>query len=223
MLRWRDSSPTGACDARPCWPCGVGRCVAVLAVLARRLAVARHIRDAATAVRQHAAQPDHTYVFGVDWGRTNDATAIAVIDCTLQALIALDRFTQVEYAQQIGRLRALAERFRPQAIVAEANSMGGPLIEQLRREGLPVQSFVTTNATKAAIIDSLALAFERGTLAIVPDPILLGELQAYVMERLPSGLIRYGARVGHDDTVMALALALSAASRPSPMNLIAFV
>ena len=35
---------------------------------------------------------------------------------------------------------------------------------------------------------------------------LLGELQAYQAEQLPSGLMRYGAPAGqHDDTVMALA------------------
>ena len=39
---------------------------------------------------------------------------------------------------------------------------------------------------------------------------LLGELQAYEMETLPSGLTRYSAPDGmHDDTVMALAMAWS--------------
>ena len=65
-----------------------------------------------------------------------------------------------------------------------------------------------TNATKANLIDALALAFERGAIRILPDPVLIGELQAYEAERLPSGLMRYGAPQGmHDDTVMALALA----------------
>lgn len=65
-----------------------------------------------------------------------------------------------------------------------------------------------TNATKANLIDALALAFERGALRILPDPVLIGELQAYEAERMPSGMMRYGAPDGmHDDTVMALALA----------------
>ena len=42
---------------------------------------------------------------------------------------------------------------------------------------------------------------------------LIGELAAYQAEKLPSGLLRYGAPSGqHDDTVMALAVAWSAVS-----------
>jgi len=41
--------------------------------------------------------------------------------------------------------------------------------------------------------------------------VLIGELQAYQAERLPSGMLRYSAPEGlHDDTVMALALAWQA-------------
>ena len=54
----------------------------------------------------------------------------------------------------------------------------------------------------------MALAFERGCLRIIPDATLIAELQAYEAERLPSGMLRYGAPAGmHDDTVMALMLA----------------
>lgn len=179
-------------------------------------AVFRFVREAATAERQHEAQEEHTYVIGVDWagtGRGGDYTVFCVIDATEGALVALDRFSGAEYAIQRARLRALWERFGCPVIIAEANSMGGPVIEQLGREGLRVRAFTTTNATKADAIDSLALAFEQRSLRILNDPILIGELGAFIAERLPSGLVRYAARVGHDDTVMALALAWSGAGR----------
>jgi hypothetical protein len=87
-----------------------------------------------------------------------------------------------------------------------------------------VPPFTTTYATKTAVIDALALAFERGDLAILPDPVLLAELQAYEMERLPSGLLRYSAPEGmHDDTVMALAFAWQAANAVTPESRIAFI
>jgi len=73
------------------------------------------------------------------------------------------------------------------------------------------------------IVDSLALAFERGDIRIIPDPVLLGELDSFGAERTPSGLIRYAARVGHDDTVMALAIVHHAALRPSNSAVGAFV
>jgi hypothetical protein len=101
--------------------------------------------------------------------------------------------------------------------------MGEPVIEQLIREGLPVQPFLTTNATKASAIDALTLAFERGELRILNDPVQIGELQAFEAERLPSGLTRYGAPEGmHDDTVMALALAWQSMNVPGA-NLLAFM
>lgn len=74
-----------------------------------------------------------------------------------------------------------------------------------------VQGVQFTNATKANLVEALALAFERGDLQILNDPLLVGELQAYEMERLPSGLVRYSAPDGlHDDIVMSLALAWAA-------------
>ena len=170
--------------------------------------VFRRVMDAATATERDGAIGGHEYTFGVDWGRSNDFTAVAVLDTTTSELVALDRFNQIDYSLQLARLTALYERFRPRAIVAEANSMGQPLIEQLREQGLPVIPFTTTAASKQVAVDALALAFERGALRIIPDPVLIAELQAYEAERLPSGMLRYGAPAGmHDDTAMALMLA----------------
>jgi len=184
--------------------------------------VFRGIRDAAIATPQMRAIDGHVYQFGVDWGRSGDFTAIAVWDATTRELVHLDRFTGIDYAMQRGRLMALVERFQPVVVTAEQNSMGGPIIEALQREGLSVRPFVTTNASKMEIIDSLALAFERGTIRIIPDPILLGELNAFGAERLPSGLLRYAARSGHDDCVMSLAIVHHGAGRPSGVDLVAW-
>ena len=170
--------------------------------------VFRRVMDAATATAQGGAIGGHEYTFGVDWGRTGDFTAVAVLDVTHSEIVALDRFNQIDYSLQLARLTALYERFRPRAIVAEANSMGQPLIEQLQAAGLPVVPFTTTAASKQIAVDALSLAFERGALRIIPDPTLIAELQAYEAERLPSGMLRYGAPSGiHDDTVMAVMLA----------------
>jgi len=76
-----------------------------------------------------------------------------------------------------------------------------------------VLPFTTTNASKTQAVEALVLAFERGDISILNDPVLVGELVAYQAEKLPSNLLRYGAPSGqHDDTVMALAMAWSAVS-----------
>ena len=118
-----------------------------------------------------------------------------------------------DYGTQRTRLHALYRHWKPTVIMAEYNSMGGPLVEQLQRDGLPVQAFTTTNATKRLLIDGLSLGFENREITILNDPITIGELQAYEMETLASGMIRFGAPEGvHDDCVMALGLAWYAAN-----------
>jgi len=171
--------------------------------------VFRGVKAAATAVPLSQAIEGHRYVMGVDWGKYNDFTVLSVIDADSRVQVYQDRFNRIDYAVQVGRLRALHERFKLSTILAERNSMGEPLVEQLQREGLPVEPFTTTNASKMEIIDNLTLAFERKNLSVLDDPTLVGELQAYEMTRLPSGMLRYSAPQGmHDDTVIALALAL---------------
>lgn len=185
--------------------------------------VFRRVMDATTAKPQERAEPGHDYIVGVDWAKSADFTVLAVLDATAAALVYMDRFNQIDYTLQSSRLSALCERFKPQAVIAERNSIGEPIIERLRRDGLPVKPFLTTNASKTNAIEALALAFERGDLRIIADQVLVGELQAYEMERLPSGLTRYNAPTGmHDDCVMALALAWQGANRPKPRHMASF-
>lgn len=75
-------------------------------------------------------------------------------------------------------------------------------------EGMPVQPWTTTNATKAEAIDALALAFEHRQIKIPNNPLLIGELHAFEGTRTPSGMMRYAAPEGmHDDMVISLMLA----------------
>lgn len=153
--------------------------------------------------------PGGDYVMGVDWGQKEDFTVLSVIDRTTRKQVAVDRFNQIDWAVQRGRLRAMADRWGVSGIYAEENSIGGPNIEALRGEGLPVVAFQTTAVSKPPLIESLALAFERKEIEVLSDSVQVAELQAY--ERTVSrvtGRSSYNAPAGyHDDMVMALALA----------------
>ena len=107
--------------------------------------VFRRVMEAAVVEQEDAAQDGCEYLIGVDWGKLDDFTCLAVLNTTARRLVYLDRFNQIDYAVQLDRLGALYHRFRPTSIIAERNSMGEPLIEQLRRMGFPVQAFQTTN------------------------------------------------------------------------------
>jgi phage FluMu gp28-like protein len=168
--------------------------------------VFRRVMEAATATAQDSANGGQ-YVAGVDWARSNDFTVFTVLNAATKEQVYLDRFTDIDYEIQTGRLRAMYQRFKPSIIIAEYNSMGGPIVERLQAEGLPVEGFVTSNKTKEVVIRQLESAFEHGEIKILPDQTQIAELQAYEQERLAAGW-RFGAPEGlHDDTVMALALA----------------
>jgi phage terminase large subunit-like protein len=157
--------------------------------------------------------PHTDVVIGVDWGKSNDYTVLTAIDRKTLRVLEIDRFNQISWGLQRGRLEQMARKYNPSLILAESNSIGEPNIEELMRMGLPVQGFQTTGSTKPALIDGLALAFEQQAIGIPDDPVLINELQAYEMERLPSGNWRYSAPDGgHDDMVISLALAYRAAS-----------
>ena len=172
-------------------------------------AVFRNVRGCVDASLPLAApQPGRRYTGGLDWAQMADFTVIAVVDDT-GALVALDRFNQVAWAVQYGRVKAMTDRWGIVTGYAELNSIGSPNLEQLQAQRLSQwRGFTTTNDTKAEIIQALALAFERGEIRIPNDPVLIAELESFEANRLPSGKWRYSAPDGmHDDTVIALALA----------------
>jgi hypothetical protein len=172
--------------------------------------VFRRIRDAVQPLDRHPAS-----MIGVDWGRTGDYTVFVAIS-PAGHVVGIDRFRGIEYSLQRARLAEFWQQHGSRSwIVAESNSMGGPVIEQLQADRLPVVGFQTTGPSKAGIIQALALAFERGAIRIPDDPVLLGELQAFEGHPSPSGAMKYGAPSGlHDDTVMALAIAWAALVGP---------
>jgi len=177
--------------------------------------VFRGVRVVSTAKPQGPTQAP--VVFGVDWAKAYDWTVISILDVASRRQVGLERFNQISYEFQAGRLKALYERWRPQMIIAESNSMGEPMIDRLQAEGVPVQGFTTTRQSKAMIIEALALAIERREVTLLDDEIQIAELEGYSMERLPGGSFRYGAVEGmHDDTVMALALAWQGTDQVPP-------
>jgi phage terminase large subunit-like protein len=174
--------------------------------------VFRNVHDCTTATLQPKPKEGHVYVAGMDIGRTNDFSVVAVIDATTNEVVHIDRYTGIGFALQEERVKAVCECYRPDVVIVELNNFGYPFVESLVAQGLPVRPFKTTATTKSHIIEKLALAFEHQLLAIPNDKTLMNELLGYEVETTPAGLTRYGAPVGqHDDMVMALAFAWYAA------------
>jgi hypothetical protein len=166
--------------------------------------------------------PKHEIVFGVDWGKENDFTVITGIcrDCKEQVLF--DRFNKIDYIFQTERLKAHYERWKPIRVIVEANSIGAPLIEQLKRDGLPIEGFLTTASSKPDLIENLSLAIETEVIKLIDEPVLMNELQLFGMETNKLGKRSYSAPSGyHDDCVISLALAWYGAKNIIRFNVMA--
>ncbi len=180
--------------------------------------LAEFVDDANTVFREvaaHATAPlapqrreGVRYVAGCDWGRSNDYTAVVVVDADNGQMVALERHRGLGWQVIRARVAELCRRWAVSVLWAEENAAGTVNIEALQAEGVSVRPFMTTSRSKPILIDGLSVALEREELALQPDEVLLGELSAYRMTPMPGGGYKYSAPVGgHDDTVIALALA----------------
>lgn len=154
------------------------------------------------------AKADGFTVIGADLARKNDFSAFVPMNSQRRALF-VER-SQEDWPLQKQRLAALAFQMNFARLVVDSANVGDVVVQDLREAGLAVEAVPTNSTTiKRSIIDNLRLAFEQATVQIPHDDVLIGELEAYSYEVLPSGQIRYSAPEGqHDDTVIALALAL---------------
>lgn len=149
-----------------------------------------------------------THVAGVDWAQLNDYTVVSVIDIDTGAVVHVERFNQIGWSVQLDRVQRVFQDWNVESGLIEENSIGGPMLESLFEEGLPVSGFQTTNTSKARIIRQLAAAIEHKRILIPNHEWLVEELEAFEAGRSPSGKWTYNAPVGlHDDGVISLALA----------------
>jgi hypothetical protein len=151
-----------------------------------------------------------TVYCGIDLGKQNDYTVATFIDKTGN-IVEIYRNNQTEWSTLINDLSALINKYNATAYV-EVNSIGDVVYEQLKSKVKQIEPFVTSNKSKAEIIEGLILDLNEGNIKIPSKelfPALYNELSVFTYEYNPkSRSVRYGAPNGHhDDCVMSLALA----------------
>lgn len=177
-------------------------------IIAGRGTVFRNILECTGATWQESPTPRRMYVAGLDWGKLNDYTVLTIIDAISKECVYYDRFNAMAYPEQLIRIKEMHKIWKFQRLIAESNAMGGPLCDQLARDGLPVEPFDMNTSTKREIIELLAVAFETETFKIPADETLIDELESMEMNLTKTGHPQYAAPPGlHDDCVMSLALA----------------
>ncbi len=164
------------------------------------------------------SNPRKRFVIGADWARENDYSVFTVMDCHTWEVVAIMRIRHLDWHIQRARLMTLHDIFQAERIISESNDGGRVNNSALLQSQLPIQPFNTNEKTKKLIIDGLNEAIEQ-RLIILPAGVigakddvrnvLLDELNAFKITRLPSGNYRQEAPKGmHDDMVLSLAFAL---------------
>lgn len=164
---------------------------------------------------------DHRYVAGLDFGQTNDFTALSIIDATIRHEVARLRINRLLWGEMRHRVATMCKAWHVGTLIAEGNSMGTTNIEELRHElsdlkcATTIRVFWTSNDTKASIASALHETLHSASgLKLQYDPIWNRELGAFAAVQLPSGVWRLEATAQeHDDTVIARMLAYHGISR----------
>lgn len=155
-----------------------------------------------------------TFVAGVDFGRSNDYTAVCVVDAETKREVYLDRFNGPDWTLQRTRILGALQRYNVTTALLESNSFGSPNIEEIQKQFRSARAWTTTAQTKRDIVEYLVQLLENKECRLLSRTandaaaVAEGELLAFEQTELPSGMVRYSAPEGrHDDTVIARCLA----------------
>jgi hypothetical protein len=151
----------------------------------------------------------YTYVYvGIDVGMLNDFTVVSLISDKGQ-LVDMLRFTGLQVDEMIFQINKFLSKYHIKRIMIEDNNQGVVIYQLLKKHwNEKIVPFNTNSKTKPMIITDLITSFSQSIIKIIENKDLIGELEDfdYSINR-ESGKIRYAARSGHDDTVIALAIA----------------
>lgn len=156
------------------------------------------------------------YMAGVDLAKYSDWSVIVILrtDVTPWQVVAFDRFTKMPWDAQERRLLELLERYKVSKALVDKTGIGDAVVESMARKNRKIEGFQFTATSKEEVVSGLAVGLERGQIAIPSScDVMLRELSQYEYQLRPNGHVAYSAPSGlHDDTVMALGLAVQAAN-----------
>jgi len=162
--------------------------------------------------------PTHMVSIGIDWARSQDHTAVAVLrgDHGHAQLEDMATFRGLPWRTMTEQVAAIVLRY-PRAVVrCDSTGVGDAVTENLmdRCPEASIAKVCFTPAIKQAMISDLAWLFETAAIRMTPYPELLRQLEHF--EYLSDGRKPKmgGTDSVHDDLVVALALAATGLPRP---------
>ena len=158
---------------------------------------------------------DKDVVIGVDWAKQRDYTVFMAVDYSAKPrrVVAFQRFHGVSYVEAVKELYQFAKRFKQVGTIwHDRTGVGEALDDLLGGLPLPFHGVTFNGQSKASLVNSLGMVFEQKDIVLPNWPLLISELDNYEVTVTETGHMRYNAASGgHDDIVIALALANAAA------------
>ena len=169
----------------------------------------------------HRKEKGYKYYVGVDPAISTDGdyNVIVVLEVDEEknkTVVHVDRAKNVEFRENLNKLRMVGKIFEPEQILYETNTFAKAFTQELRNiSDLNVKDFDTTRKKKQEIILNLQMNIENGKMRFPYGDNNSRQLTNLLIEELSMFSITDSGRfegVGaHDDLVMGLALANAAA------------
>ena len=165
-------------------------------------------------------RPDYKYYVGVDPAISTDGDYNVIIVLEVdenknKRVVFVDRQKNVEFRENINKLKLVGKLFRPEVIVLETNTFAKSFTQELRNEtDLNVHDFTTTRKKKQEIILNLQMNIENHKIILPRGNEESRRVTNKIVEELSMFAItdkgKFEGVGAHDDLVMGLALANAA-------------
>jgi hypothetical protein len=162
----------------------------------------------------------YKYYVGVDPAISTDGdynviTVLEVDEEKNKTIVHVDRAKNVEFRENIEKIKLIGQIFQPEVILYETNTFAKAFTQELRSiSDLNIRDFNTTRKNKQEIILGLQMNIENGKIRFPYGDNTSKKITNMLIEELSMFSITSSGRfegVGaHDDMVMSLALATAA-------------
>tara|TARA_Y100000004_G_C8893876_1_gene403271 strand:- start:395 stop:1147 length:753 start_codon:yes stop_codon:yes gene_type:complete len=168
----------------------------------------------------HRKDKGYKYYVGVDPAISTDGdynviTVLEVDENKNKTIVHVDRAKNVEFRENIEKIRLIGQIFQPEEILYETNTFAKAFTQELRSiSDLNIRDFNTTRKNKQEIILALQMNIENEKLNLPYGDAASRRISNMIVEELSMFSITHAGKfegVGaHDDLVMSLALANAA-------------
>jgi len=168
--------------------------------------------------------PNGTYYAGIDLGKLNDHSVVAIIkhDQDLLKLVHIHEFPLgTPYSHVIGFTANANKRMQFIKLCIDQTGVGEPIQEELKNQDITNTEGITfTTQTKEALLTNLKLTMEHKKLKLPYNRTLITQINQQQYEYTKTGHLTFSHPQGtHDDQLWALSLAVYATQRQPEPNL----